>query len=334
MEKFEFYTLKEFNPINLSEKQLWDHVKAVRLQPFIRVQPGMKYHSPDLFSGDPNFESLFPEPILKRYELLRNLQQNVFYDEQFLAKSDSNHWEDYLKSSWVNIHGQKPNIYGQKVLIKKSYEETEKDLQDIIENNLQWAKDAAESDKPELADDFRKKAAKAKKALADHLEQKTSFKAKQYLQKKSYLANLKSIKAKKRQGLDVEKREVANLEKEFKDLPKLYQQFITGSNSDVERKAFVEKLENAYFRRDQIEAMRNDDYRGKTPKEDILKYAQQRMTHGNPLIAQDFKDKSLDGGVREIHTKHQMTGLDTLRKYCQTEKLLGKSNPGPKQKRA
>jgi hypothetical protein len=74
-------------------------------------------------------------------------------------------------------------------------------------------------------------------------------------EKKSFFEYRKSLKKETRQSLEVNEKEAAELEKEFRNLPKLYQMFITDIPFDLERKNFVEQLNDAYYRRNQIEAL-------------------------------------------------------------------------------
>jgi len=169
-----------FKKLDLSNTDLLDLVITGKLQPFKRNIKKILYnHPPDPLSKDPDYDALYPAPIQKKYDRLRELQISIFRDEQVLSKSADEVWQE-------NVNALK-----------------------------------REGRKPEKREDFIK-------ALAEIYKQKE-------------------------QELAAESEEAAELEKEFKDIPELYREFMQRSLSEAIKYFKDTQLNDAYYRRDQIE---------------------------------------------------------------------------------
>jgi len=183
MEFYNFNQIESDFNLKISDKDLWDFVKAGRLQPFLKNN-GMNYYGKDPMSGNYHYFPTFPEKIQRKYFELQSLRNKISENEEYLSKSDEEHWKD--KEGDCRYYKIEPG------------------------------------------------------------------------KKEDYINHIAERKRRSQTELDELKSKAHMLEEEFKNIPRLYENFTDTRFSDLIREHFIEDIKvHAYYRRDQIEALLN-----------------------------------------------------------------------------
>ena len=106
MEFYHFNQIESDFHLKLSDKDLWDFVKAGKLQPFIKNN-GMNFnYGKDPMSGSYSYHPTFPDKIIRKYIELKSLRNKISENEEYLSKSDEEHWKE--KEGYCRYHEINP----------------------------------------------------------------------------------------------------------------------------------------------------------------------------------------------------------------------------------